>query len=499
VHKKQYDIVIIGSGAAGGVIAKELAPMCANGVKIAVLEWGPKLRDEEYTGRELEMVNRLYFDGGGVLTKDRAITIALGKAYGGSTVIYTGTSFIIPEDVLNDWGIDGLDFEDIRARSEKYFEENNVHLIQDELVNENNRLFKVGCEKLGLSVNQFPINVRGCDGAGVCNLGCPHHAKLGTHEVQLPEAERGGVEVVTNCRVDRLGEKVCFATVEDAEVGEPSAWEPGQYEVQAKVIVVCAGAVHTPALLLKSKLPLSLPTLGRYLTLHPALILAGQHDRSITNYHGHPKSYFCDDFVKTKRFILETCMYFPFTAAKSLTGFGADHSAMMQDMTRLQMVLVLALDQPHADNRIRVDRRGNPIVDYTVDETTLNALFESMKVTARILFAAGAARVHAPAGTKFFIEAAEQEQLDSLILREKLRTGRISLASAHVMGGCKMGSGPSDSVADSRGQVHGVPWLYVGDASLFPACSEVNPYITIMALADRVAEGIRERAKELLD
>lgn len=61
-----------------------------------------------------------------------------------------------------------------------------------------------------------------------------------------------------------------------------------------------------------------------------------------------------------------------------------------------------------------------------------------------------------------------------------------------------MGSDPRSSVTDSWGRVHGVPWLRVADSSLFPRCSEINPYITVMALADRVAEGIVADAGELL-
>jgi choline dehydrogenase-like flavoprotein len=60
------------------------------------------------------------------------------------------------------------------------------------------------------------------------------------------------------------------------------------------------------------------------------------------------------------------------------------------------------------------------------------------------------------------------------------------------MGGCGMGRDGSDSVTDSRGRVHGLPWLRVADASLFPDSLEINPYLTIMALADRVAEGVRQ-------
>jgi choline dehydrogenase-like flavoprotein len=80
MREKEYDIVIIGSGAGGGVAAKELAPLCADGKKIAVLEWGAKLKQEEYTGRENDMASKLFFDSGGTFTKDRAMTLAYGRA-----------------------------------------------------------------------------------------------------------------------------------------------------------------------------------------------------------------------------------------------------------------------------------------------------------------------------------------------------------------------------------------------------------------------------------
>ncbi|HEX9094070.1 MAG TPA: GMC family oxidoreductase, partial [Coriobacteriia bacterium] len=77
-------------------------------------------------------------------------------------------------------------------------------------------------------------------------------------------------------------------------------------------------------------------------------------------------------------------------------------------------------------------------------------------------------------------------------------TGKVSVSSAHLMGGCRMGEGPAHSVTDAWGRVHGVPWLYVADASLFPGSAEINPYITIMALADRVAQGVRENLPSLV-
>jgi len=120
-----------------------------------------------------------------------------------------------------------------------------------------------------------------------------------------------------------------------------------------------------------------------------------------------------------------------------------------------------------------------------------------MRASARIFFAAGARRVHAPAGVRFFIEREEADRVDQLITRERLKLGKVSITSAHLMGGCRIGTGADTSVTDVWGRVHGVPWLFVADASLFPAAAEINPYLSIMALADRVAEGIRTSAGEL--
>jgi choline dehydrogenase-like flavoprotein len=162
------------------------------------------------------------------------------------------------------------------------------------------------------------------------------------------------------------------------------------------------------------------------------------------------------------------------------------------------MILVLALDPAIPENRVTVDSNGDPVVDYTLTESVLDTLHASMLASARIFFAAGARRVHAPAGSSFFIEAADAERVDELIPRENVKPGKISVTSAHLMGGCAMGRDASDSVTDGWGKVHGVPWLYVADSSLFPQCSEINPYVTVMGLADRVAEGIRINAGELL-
>jgi len=500
VKRLKYDIVIVGSGAGGGTVAQELSPLCRAGLRIAVLEKGPHLRDEEFTGRELEMAGALYEDGGGFLTSDGAMTIAFGCAYGGSTVVYTGTSMLPPERVIHRWGVPGLTHADLECRARKFMAENNAHLIEDRLINENNQMFVAGCRKLGYDVQQFPVNIKGCRGSSLCNLGCPNQAKQGTDRVQLPNAERNGVEVVTRCEVLRVDERSLTARVAakpEGAKGDPSGWEPGDYQIDAGIVVLSAGAVNTPVLLLRSRMARRLPQIGRRFTVHPAFIIVGEHARPIVNFVGHPKSYYVD-FAESEHFVLETCMYFPFITAKSMAGFGQSHSAFMRAFPRLQMILVLACDDADEVNRVAIDRAGKPVVHYRFQRKAIDGLIHGAFAAAKILFAAGAMRVHMPVARETTIEARDAPRLDEIATRAEFVPGQTPVSAAHPQGGCGMGSDASDSVTDSNGRVHGLPWLFVADASLFPNSLEINPYVTIMALADRVAQRIREEVPALV-
>ncbi len=307
---------------------------------------------------------------------------------------------------------------------------------------------------------------------------------------------------MTRCEVLRLDGPTAVARVAAKPAGgkgEPSPWQPGEYRIRARIVIVCAGAVNTPALLLRSRLPTQLPRLGHGFTCHPALILVGEHTRPITNFVGHPKSYYLDQFAESERFILETCMYFPFTTAKSLSGFGSHHSQLMQAFPRLQMILVLACDHVDEHNRVTIDRRGRPVVHYRFTPAVRRALARGTLASARIFFAAGARRVHVPLAANPVVDSDQVERLERIIDEGRVRPGSLTVTAAHLQGGCAMGLTARDSVTDSYGRVHEAPWLFIADASLFPDSVEINPYLTIMALADRVAQRIRQDARDLLD
>jgi choline dehydrogenase-like flavoprotein len=131
------------------------------------------------------------------------------------------------------------------------------------------------------------------------------------------------------------------------------------------------------------------------------------------------------------------------------------------------------------------------VVHYTFTPETIQSMVRATRASAKIFFGAGALRVHAPSADPPLIERRDAARVDDLIDVKHFQAGRISVSAAHLMGGCGMGRSSADSVTDAWGRVHGVPWLYVADASLFPDSLEINPYLTVMALADRVAEGIR--------
>jgi len=223
-----------------------------------------------------------------------------------------------------------------------------------------------------------------------------------------------------------------------------------------------------------------------------------EHATPITNFVGHPKSFYLDQFAESDRFLLETCMYFPFITAKSMAGFGQPHSAFMRAFPRLQMILVLACDEANAHNRVTIDANGRPVVHYRFMPEAIRGLIRGAVTSAKIFFAAGAVRVHMPVARNTTIEAADAALLEEIAAAAEFKPGKVPVSAAHLQGGCGMGSGPDDSVTDSFGRVHGTPWLFVADSSLFPNSLEINPYITIMALADRAAQRIREEAPALL-
>ncbi len=492
---EEVDVLIIGSGAGGGVVAQALAPLVAAGLRVVLVERGGRFRPSDNTRREVEMAARYYVSNGGFQTSTQDMTLAFANALGGSTAVYTGVTFEPPDHVLDKWAVPGLTADDLRPRSARYLADNNVHLQPSENINRNNRLFAEACRKLGWELGQFPLNLRDCGGLNTCNVGCARGAKQGTAQVQIPAAEKLGVEVVPFCDVLRLEGTTAVAEVVPARHGlAPSPWPTGPVRIEARKVVLAGGSMASPPLLMRSYVDWERrwPALGRWFTCHPALTLVADHSERVEGAVGHPKSYYCDRFSESERFLLETCFYFPFTTSKNLVGFGPEVDELMSRVAYQQQILVLALDKAQRDNRVAIDKAGNPLVHYDLSAPYLRRAFvQSIRAAGRIFFAAGATRAHLPAAGRFFTAASEADRLDAIVREDNFKLGQVAISAAHLMGGCRMGVDRATSVTDAWGRVHDLPDIYVADSSLFPDSAEVNPYLTIMALADRVAEAVR--------
>ncbi len=495
---REYDVVVVGSGAGGGAVADRLIPLAKKGAKIAVLEAGPHFTKEDFTQRELEMMG-LFWYGGAWPLKNGSITLAAGKAVGGSTVVYTGVTFRVPDEVLEDWAVPELDSSDLAPRFDRIEKDINVITPGEDMVNDNNRLFKEGCEKLGWPVETIRLNLKGCDQNGYCNLGCAAGGKRGTLEVQIPRAIEAGIDIIPNCEVERVAGGKVYARVTEAPDGSrPGPWPAGGVEIGARRVVLAAGSPGTPAILLRSGFGSSLKTLGQYFTVHPALTVYGVYPGPIKNYRGFPKTYYTPKFSDSHGHYIETAFYYPFVSTKHLGLWGMELKNTMKQYDRFMTMIILNHDEALPTNRIELDKKGRPVLNYKISEATVESLCHAQAQAARIFFAAGCEKAIMPCADRKVFKKGEvaDEDLEKFIDKRNFIPIKMPLSSAHPQGGARMGRDERDSVTDGWGKVHGQDWLYVADASLFPKSSHVNPYLTIMALADRVGQRLVETSDE---
>jgi choline dehydrogenase-like flavoprotein len=494
------DVCVIGSGGGGAVVAAELAEA---GRSVVVLEQGHHWTAKDFTQREEEMLPRLFEEGGGRQTADGAITILQGRNVGGSTVHNLCYSFRTPDPILKMWreehGLAELTPEALApsiARVEKHLK---VKPIREDEVNAVNRVIRAGAEKLGYSGFVTRHNREGCVKSGYCILGCNYNAKQSMLITYIPRADRAGARIYANARAERIEAEGGRARRVLGRVVDHRGNALGSIEVKAKVVVLCAGAVASPDILLRSDLANGSGQVGRNLHLHPAAIALGQFPDDLEPYRGIPQSYYIDQFIDLEKdphsgYILMPISGFPVLTAGSLPGFGRKHFALMREFSRSAGLLVLLHDQSAGTVRSG-DSLSRPKIEYALTPRDRALMAEGLVHCAKVLFAGGARRVVIPyAPDPLTIETGEDP---SIILRRGVREGGIALTSTHPQSTCRMGANPGTSVVDAWGGSHEVRGLFVADMSVFPTSLGAPPQITTAALADRTAHHIRERWAEL--
>jgi choline dehydrogenase-like flavoprotein len=306
----------------------------------------------------------------------------------------------------------------------------------------------------------------------------------------VPAADRAGARIYANCPVRRLVAEGGRVRRVEGDVVDALGRAQHHFTVDAEVVVLCAGAINTPALLLYSGIANANRRVGRNLHLHPSVLMSGIYDEDIYGYRGIPQSYYVDQFIDLERdpdsgYILMPVYGFPVMTATQLPGFGRAHFEMMKQYHRMVGILVLMHDQ--STGQVQIDRRGRPQISYTIDAKEQRLFAEGMQHCAEILFASGATRVLVPYTSPVVLEPSDS--LD--ILRDRgLRQGDMPIASTHPQSTCAMGEDRPRAVVNSYCQSHELPNLFVCDMSVFPSSLGAPPQISTASIADRTAHYI---------
>lgn len=476
VRRMGADVCVIGAGAGGAVVAAELAEA---GARVVVLEQGPRRDADELTARPPEMLARLYRDGGQTLTLGSPpIGLPLGRGIGGTTLVNSGTCFRTPDRVLDRWATEfGLELD--RAALDRCFERVerslSVARVTPELAGANAEVARRGAARLGWSHDYVARNARGCVGSGVCAYGCPASAKQHTGITYVPRAEAAGATVVTGADVRSIHVEGGRARGVEARVmaaDGPSAGRASALTVDAPLVVVAAGTIHTPPLLERSGLGRGSGQLGRNLSLHPATAAFARMDEVVDMAHGVPQSLYVDEFAAAG-IMFEGIAGPPAHAALALPLTGRRHAAAMADYRRLAQFGLMVSDSSRGHVRVVA---GRPLIRYDLDDADLGRFRRGLALLRELLEAAGAREVHLP--------------LPAGVEPERARRRDLKLMAFHPLGTARADARPTHGVVDGELAVHGVEGVHVADGSVVPSSLGVNPQITIMALATRAAEKI---------
>lgn len=459
------DVCVIGAGAGGAVVAAELAE---GGMRVAMLEEGQWHDPDGFTASMPRMLAQLYRDGGQTVTVgEPPILLPLGRGLGGTTLVNSGTCFRTPAHVLERWqrefGVD-VSEQSLRPCFERVERALSVSEVTPELAGGNAEVARRGAERLGWSHGYLRRNARGCVGSGVCTLGCPTSAKQHTGITYIPRAQRAGARIVTGARVQRViveRGRACGAQAQMAG--------GGSMEVRAPIVVVAAGTIYTPLLLRRSGVGSQSGQLGRNLSVHPATAIFARMPDVVDMSRGVPQSFYVDEFAR-EGIMFEGAAGPPAYAAMALPLTGRSHADAMADYRRLALFGLMVSDSSRGSVRTLARR---PLIRYDLVDDDLMRFRLGLARVRELFEAAGAREVYLP--------------LPHGVRPEHARVRDLKLMAFHPLGTARADARPTHGVVDGDLAVHDLEGLYVADGAAAPSSLGVNPQLTIMALATRLA------------
>jgi choline dehydrogenase-like flavoprotein len=483
------DVVIVGSGAGGAVLARELA---RDGRSVLVVEEGGHYTPEEYGAMTpSHSFRRLSREAGMSVAlgvgDTPLISLLAGKCVGGSSVLTGGVCFRIPEEVLHAWsgelGLDRMTPEGL----DPYFTEvekiAHVEEVPASMRSRATELFVEGADKLGIPMKSMKRNTKGCRGAARCNFGCPHGAKMSVDVSFLPDATAHGATILADALVDRIditggrarGVRGRFL---DAITGEPRV----RFEVRAKVVVVACGSMHTPLLLRKSGL--DSVHVGRHLTLHPAVRIGALFDEAVEGWDGALQSVYTDALLPEGIWLNGVYSAVNVLAA-AFPGIGREHRRLVKNIPNLAFFGGMVHDE--AGGQVRRWLSREPLVLYRMNARDKARLLKTIHVLGEIAFAAGAREVLVPVFGSGTIK--KRKDLDFL-LENKIPATRVECMAFHPLGSARMATRPEGGVVKPTGETWAVENLFVCDGSILPTSIGVNSQLPIMSVAMMLARGL---------
>lgn len=458
------DVLVIGSGAGGAPTAAILAEA---GFDVIVVEEGPFVEQGSIAPFSLEQMNRQYRGGGVTVALGRpSIAYTEGRCAGGGTEVNSGLYRRPPGEVVarwrETWRIDDLDPDDIERLAGEVEEALSVQPLPGPAPDASLALQR-GAERLGWKSDESPRWMTYPEG----------DARRGRRQsmtrTYLPRAERAGARIVYDCRVDRLemrGDRATSALVTHADGRRDS--------IRFRDVFVCAGAIHTPALLQRSGLRRNI---GRTLAVHPTVKLAARFADAI-NVPDDVPVHQVKEFAPDLSF--GGSASHPGLVALALLDNWRDFKDSVVEWPNIA-VYYAAITSEGRGRVVTLPGTTDPLVTYSLSARDRALLGQGLERLSLLLLEAGATDVFPS-----YRDAPRVRDRRSLArISDTFRASRASVMTVHLCSTVPMGEDRERCGASSHGLVHGSENVRVNDASLLPDAPGVNPQGSVMSIALR--------------
>lgn len=499
-HVLECDVVIVGSGSGGGVAAAVLAKA---GFKVIILEKGGYMARQDLSLLEGEAVSNLYEEGRFFTTDDQRMFIMAGSTVGGGSAVNWSASFRTPDHVLREWNEElNLPLFGSQRYREAMDEVCKRLGVQEEIDKESfqNTVLRTGCEKLGYHKGNIHINATPDHHCGWCTFGCRKGMKQGTSETWLVDAAQAGAVILTRCQAQRIlhSEGVRAKSRKATGVVAKIAGNDDRHLfIKSRATVVACGSLQTPPLLRRSGL--KNPHIGKNLHLHPVQIVWGyfpqQAEPEGNCYEGAIMTAYSNEAANwdTTGYgaLIQTPILHPGTFACAMPWKSSSNfKESMVKYSRTCSLIVLLRDRGSGTVGTKSD--GSLNIHYKLRSDDATRTRAAIEKALRVLVASGAAEVgsHHQQLESFKVNGNDSD-FEDYVNRVASKDG-APLYSAHQMGSCRMGVKEGEGAVDEMCESWEMEGLYLGDASVFPTASGVNPMITIQSIAFCTAHNVVE-------